>query len=90
MKNGTSPEIEKTVVSLSEKTNMQTATSERLTDLITTATRLRELVDGEQPDRLLPGVLVARVCVEADRAASTLGGYLGNLQPVNPRGDLHP
>jgi hypothetical protein len=42
---------------------MKTATSERLTDLIATATRLRDLVDTETPDRMLPGVLVARVCL---------------------------
>jgi hypothetical protein len=58
---------------------VKTATSERLSDLITVASRLRDLLDAEKPGRLLPVRLVARVAVEADRAASALGGYLETL-----------
>jgi hypothetical protein len=64
---------------------MKSAISERLRDLAGVATRIADLVDAEAGN-LLPGMLVARVAVTADKAASDLSSYLALLSstPTKP------
>jgi hypothetical protein len=59
---------------------MKNAISERLADLERLARRLQDLVDSECPQRPLPGMVLARLAVEADRAANALQQHLGLLR----------
>jgi hypothetical protein len=63
---------------------MKPAVVERLADLEDVAGRLRELIDAEDPRRLLPGLAVARVAVAADRAVSKLARELDTLTNAQP------
>jgi hypothetical protein len=59
---------------------MRTAPVERLDALAAIATALRDLINSEKHDALLPGLLVCRVAVAADAAASELGRLLDTLR----------
>jgi hypothetical protein len=63
---------------------MRSAVSERCRELAAVATRIADLVDAEGSD-LLPGMLVARVAVTADKAASDLSSYLALLSSTPTR-----
>ena len=43
---------------------MRSAVSERLGDLIAVAQQLQGILDAEKPDRLLPGMVLARVAAK--------------------------
>jgi hypothetical protein len=64
---------------------VKTAISERLSDLVQVAEALRVLVDAERPDRLLPGLLLARAAVDIDKAAGKLARHLSALQAASAK-----
>jgi hypothetical protein len=58
---------------------MQSAIAERLGDLENVARQLREVIETERPGRMLPGMVLCRVAVTADKAAAELAGLLDCL-----------
>jgi hypothetical protein len=58
---------------------MKTAVSERLHDLEALCRRIAALLDAEDPHRLLPGMALARLAVDADLSANRLAAHLDTL-----------